>query len=258
VNPHLHDVMDTFEPSFDPDCCRHRSVRRRKRHIQTDREKQLIRLRKELRILWRQRRAIEPVPLEKPYQDGWVRCYMLSEEMKRHPHAALFEGVLKHINTYEYCKHRQFLVKKGKKNRKANYLRVPQQLKSIGEAQFHDPKLNLSPAEKVLFVPVEKWHSGYRRMRIRYVFADPWKFRLIVRPYMVTERFPINSELESRIQAIEDYFEQNNIPLWVSSSKCDRITNYHSTGRNFNELKYMTLRAIAAMYETEKPEKWEI
>ena len=63
------------------------------------------------------------IPLDKPYQKGFVRFFVVRDDVKQSKDGDFFEGILKKINTYMYSDNRKFLKKKEKKVRKKDKCR---------------------------------------------------------------------------------------------------------------------------------------
>ncbi|AYN01004.1 hypothetical protein [Chryseobacterium sp. 3008163] len=93
-------------------CFRLRSLRSRKRIIKTDLEKQIRKKYRHSEELWDLRRNIPLVPLETPYQKGFVRFFVVRDDVKRSKYGNFFEGILKKINTKMYSPTRKFLKRK--------------------------------------------------------------------------------------------------------------------------------------------------
>lgn len=104
--------MDTYELP-----CRIRSARQKQRLVKTDRDKQLIRLSKRRSELWIQRRELPMVPLEKPYQRGWKRYFVLRADIAFSVRAEFYTTLLAKINTVEYHHDKTFKRKKRRKGR---------------------------------------------------------------------------------------------------------------------------------------------
>lgn len=67
-----------------------RSLRSRKRIIKKDVEKQIRKKYKRSNELWEIKRDIPWIPLEKPYQRGFVRFFAVTEEVMRTKDADFF------------------------------------------------------------------------------------------------------------------------------------------------------------------------
>ncbi|KAA0127160.1 hypothetical protein FY557_14325 [Chryseobacterium sp. SN22] len=103
------DINGKRQPLF----FRLRNLRSRKRIIKKDVEKQIRQKYKHWRRLWEIRRNIPLVPLEKPYQKGFVRFFVLRDDIKRSSDSRFFEELLKKLNTEMYSPTRKFLKKNG-------------------------------------------------------------------------------------------------------------------------------------------------
>ncbi|NIF07315.1 hypothetical protein F3J23_17990 [Chryseobacterium sp. Tr-659] len=123
-----------------------RSVRSRKRTIRKDVEKQIRKKYKRSRELWVIRRNLPLIPLDKPYQKGFVRFFVVRDDVKRSKDGDFFEEILRKINTHMYSENRKFLKKKRKFGKKI-YVKKEQKLRYIPSFSWNDPKLDL-PREK--------------------------------------------------------------------------------------------------------------
>jgi hypothetical protein len=65
----------------------------------------------------------------------------------------------------------------------------------------------------------EKWNKGPIK---RYVFSEPWRFVLKVRPNMITKIRKIDAELESRMQEINSFLKRNDYQGRLSRLKGER------------------------------------
>jgi hypothetical protein len=258
--PATRHIMDTFHPSVDPDCYRHiMSERRKIRRIHKGKEREIFRLKKELRSLWKQQGDILPVPLKEPYQYGWVRLFILEDDQKYRPETAFYEEILREINTYQYSLDKRFVRRRIRKNRhRGKYAIRPQALMRIRESHFNSPKCRLTPEQKRLFVRKRKWHTPSRSWEVKYEFTEPWRYKLVIRPRIITEYFPVDNLLESRIKEIELYFDERNLPLWDYADGWDYKSDFHHTGKNYNEIRNKPLRDIEAMAIKDTVSLWEI
>ncbi|MBB6371086.1 hypothetical protein [Chryseobacterium shigense] len=187
-----------------------RSVRSRKRTSKKDVEKQIRKKYKRSKELWNIRRNIPWIPLEEPYQRGFVRFFVLNDEVKRSEDADFFEGVLKKINTYMYSESRLFLKKKRKFGRRI-FVEKEQKLNRISFYKWTDPRFGLSPKERQYFLKTEEYSPFRKRNEIYYEFIEPWRFTLRIRPHMITHYKPLDAELEKEYAEIESYIKQHKI-----------------------------------------------
>jgi hypothetical protein len=187
-------------------CYRLRTARQKKRMQYEDFDKQLIQLDKEENKLYKQQRNLGWEPLNPPVQKGWIRHFILREDVARGKHAIFFENILKKINTYEYSWKKDFKKKKRKRGRKI-YVVKPQYLLRAYDYQF--TKMEFNDNEKQFFREV--WELDWRKQPVkRYEFTEPWRFVLKVRANMIDKVRIKDIALESRLNEIDNYFERND------------------------------------------------
>lgn len=187
-----------------------RSVRSRKRTGKKDIEKQIRKKYKRSNELWNLRRNIPWIPLEKPYQRGFVRFFVLSDDVKRSKDADFYEGILKKINTYMYSESRLFLKKRRKFGRRI-YVEKAQKLNSISFYSWIDPKFGLVPRERQYFLRKEEYNPFRKRAETYYEFIEPWRFTLRIRPHIITHYKPVDLDLEREYASLKAYVEQHKI-----------------------------------------------
>lgn len=187
-----------------------RSLRSRKRTARKDVEKQIRKKYQRSEELWNIRRNIPWVPLENPYQKGFVRFFVLRDDVKRSKDGDFFEGILTKINTYMYSESRQFLKKRRKFGRRI-YVEKEQKLKRVSSFCWNDPKFGLTTGEKQYFLKKEEYNPFRKRNDIYYEFIESWRFTLRVRPHMITHYKPLDSELEKEYDELESYLSQYKV-----------------------------------------------
>jgi hypothetical protein len=187
-----------------------RSARSRKRAGRKDVEKQIRKKYNRSEKLWDIRRKIPWIPLENSYQRGFVRFFVLRDDVKRSKDADFFEGILNKINTYMYSESRQFLKKKKKSGRRI-YVEREQKLKRISSLGWNDPKLGFTQRERQYFLKKEEYNPFRKRNDIYYEFIEPWRFILRVRPNMITHYKPLDSELEKECDELGSYLRQYKV-----------------------------------------------
>lgn len=187
-----------------------RSVRSRKRTIRKDVEKQIRKKHERSRELWKIRRDLPLIPLEKPYQKGFVRFFVVRDDVKRSKDGDFFEEILRKINTYMYSENRKFLKKKRKFGRKI-YVQREQKLKYITSFSWNDPKLGLTDRERQYFEKKDEYCPIRRIFGTYYKFIEPWRFRLRVKPNMITHYKPLDLELEKEYAQLESYLGQHKV-----------------------------------------------
>lgn len=189
-----------------------RSLRSRKRIIKKDVEKQIIKKYKRSRELIDIRWNIQLVPLEKPYQKGYVRFFVVREDVKRSKDGDFFEGILKKINNCMYSETRKFLKKKKRKKfGKRIFVEREQRISNIYPWEWENPKLGLTEREKQYFLKKENYCPIKKSIKVYYEFIEPWRFVLRVRPHMITHYKPLDSELEKEYDQLKSYLNQYKV-----------------------------------------------
>lgn len=208
--------------------CRIKSARRKRRLVKTDRDQQLIQLSKRRNQLWEQKHNLPMVPLEHPYQRGWKRLFVLRDDQKQIALAEFYEELLKKINTVQYHHDRSFKTKKRRK-RKYGYKMRKQELKQIDQYYWDRNTYKLSEKEQACFTKVSSIDRN-RRLDIKYVFTEPWRFVLKVMPHMVTQVQLHDEELQQEIAAVAHRIKSN-----FFEPRIQRLTNGRPYNRRYDE-----------------------
>jgi len=187
-----------------------RSLRNRKRIIKKDVEKQIRKKYKRSKELWKIKRDIPWIPLEQSYQRGFVRFFVITEEVKLTKDAEFFQGILKKINTFMYSEIRHFLKKKRKFGRRI-YVEREQKLKSLSSYEWNNPKNQLTERERRYFFKRSEYCPFRKTNYDHYDFIEPWRFTLRIKPNMITHYKPVNAELEKEYAEVESYLKQHKI-----------------------------------------------
>lgn len=183
------------------------SSRRKTRMQYEDLEKTLIKLDKERTKLYRQKRNLGWIELNPPVMRGWKRYFVLRDDVARSKHADFFQGILNKINTIQHSDTRKFTAKKRKWGRKIQVERDQQLLKPD---EYHFRKSGFSEREKQFFSEVISLYKN-RYYYKKYVFVEPWRFVLSVRPNMITKARVRDEAIERRLVEISQYLEQRNL-----------------------------------------------
>lgn len=154
------------------------------------------------------------IPLEEPYQRGFVRFFVVREDVKRSKDGEFFEGILEKINSYMYSESRQFLKKKRKSGRRI-YVEKEQKLKTVSLYSWTNPKFGLTPRERQYFLKQEEYVLFRKYNETYYEFIEPWRFVLRVRPNMITHYKPVDAELEKEYAELESYLSEHKIAAIV-------------------------------------------
>jgi hypothetical protein len=210
--------MDTkFIKQYGEDilCYRLHTARQKKRLQYRDFEKELIRLDREQRALYREKRNLGWEPLIPPVQKGWKRFFVLRDDVARSQRAEFFQGILDKINTYDWSYRKNFLVRRRCKGKKIYVVKSQKLL----EPRINDfIKMGFSEEERKFFDPELDWNWGPYPV-IRFVFNEPWKFVLKIRLNMITKIKRIDTGLESRVKEIGNYMERNDYKGMLSRLK---------------------------------------
>ncbi|ASE63097.1 hypothetical protein CRN76_17115 [Chryseobacterium indologenes] len=185
-----------------------RSLRSRKRTKRKDVEKQIRKKFKRSEELWKIKRNTPPIPLDSPYQRGFVRFFVVRDDVMRSKDGEFFEEILRKINTWMYSESRQFLKKKRKFGRRI-YVEKEQKLKTISSWSWNDPKLGLTARERQYFLKYEEYCPYRKCNEVYYEFTEPWRFTLRIRPNMITHYKPVDFEMEKEIAELEACLQQH-------------------------------------------------
>jgi len=160
--------------------------------------------------LWEVKRNIPLVPLEKPYQKGFVRFFVVRDDVKSSKDGDFFEGILKKVNTKMYSETRKFLKKKRKFGHRI-YVEKEQKIASIYPWEWENPKFELTERERQYFVKREDYCPIRKSIKTYYQFIEPWRFVLRVRPNIITHYKPLKSDLEKEIDELDSFLNQDKI-----------------------------------------------
>jgi hypothetical protein len=220
-----------------------RTARQKKRMQYEDFDKQLLKIGKEEDRLFTQKRNLGWEPLVPPIQRGWKRFFVLRDDVARSKHALFFENILAKINTYDWSHRKDFKKKKRRFGRKKYEVR-PQKLLRPYEWEFQ--KIGFTEVEKQFFHEV--WEMNCRRQLVkRYVFNEPWRFVLRIRPYMIDKVRKRDAVLDKRLDEISGYLERNDYRKRLSKLLygCDPYRWWKGEDeREKNVLKNKPLRQI--------------
>jgi len=188
-------------------CYRMRTARQKKRMQYEDFDKQLIQLDKRETTLRRQIRTLGFKELHPPVQKGWIRHYVLRDDVARSEQAEFFENILKKINTYEYHWRKDFKVKR-KRNGKKIYIVTEQHLLKLRDYRFW--QLDFTDAEREFFT--EEWYFDFRTgFYKQIVFTEPWRFELKIRANMIYKEPLRDGQVDSEKKWIANYLERNDL-----------------------------------------------
>ena len=187
-----------------------RNLRSRKHIAREDHEKFLRTCIKRQKALFKQRRELPLVPLEKPYQKGYVRFFVLREDVRQGKQADFFETLLEKINTYQYADTRKFQKKKKRRGKRV-YIARKQELYTFSQWEWERAleRGKFTQKERAYFAKIECFNRQKDRFEIHYEFTEAWRFELRVKPNMITHYRPVDVAIERELaeldKIIDDY-----------------------------------------------------
>ena len=207
-----------------------RTVRQKKRMQYEDFDKKLIKLHKENRVLRRKQRNLGWEPLTPPVQKGWKRFFVLREDVAKSKHAEFFENILRKINTVQWSYKKDFKIRKRRYGRNKYGVRQQSLLKPYA---YEFERMGFTEVERQFFY--EHWEYNWKRELIkRYVFCEPWRFVLRVRPNMIDKVRKRDEVIERRMDEIDNYLEWNN-----HICRLEKLVYGECTyGKGFDDLRY--------------------
>ncbi|MGH1520217.1 hypothetical protein [Chryseobacterium sp. JK1] len=227
-----------------------RSVRSRKRTIKKDVIKQIRKKYRRNEELKQIKRNIPWIPLENPYQRGFVRFFVVWEDVMRSKDGEFFNEILTKINTYMYSESRQFLKKKKRKLGRRMYVEKEQKLKRISFTSWTDPKFVLTARERQYFLREEEYCPIRKREETYYKFIEPWRFILRIRSNMITHYKPVDFELEKENAELEAYLGQHKVKGIIHKTIYGKSYTW-KTKREDNDLIKSMKYATCTMSATE-------
>jgi hypothetical protein len=167
------------------------------------RDKQLLRLEREAWRLRRARHDAPVVPLERPYQRGWIKTYVLADGIDRRRDAPIFRTILAAVNRRVYSRERTFL-----RRRTGEPIVLQPRVLHVREMEQY----GWPPTHRALFElgtwmisDAPSWirwgrgrSLGYRLIQIEWLRED-------VQPHLVTHRQVLLPDVESRLAEIESF-----------------------------------------------------
>src|SRR5882724_5665965 len=188
-------------------CYRIRTVRQKNRLRYKDFDRQLLELHREQKELCLQKENLGWEPLTPPIQRGWKRFFVLREDVAKNRDAPFFENILAKINTTDWSHRRDFVVRRRRFGKK---IYVVKGQKLLQPREYYFFKLNFSEMEKRLF-DVEYVSEGPRQDPVKkYVFKEPWRFVLRIRPNLISKVRVRDEYLEARLKRIDNYLKRND------------------------------------------------
>ena len=235
------------------DGSRLRSLRSRKRIAREDHEKFLRECCDRHAVLEKQRRNLPLVPLEKPYQKGYVRFFVLREDVRQGKQADFFATLLEKINTYQYADTRKFQKKKKRRGKRV-YIARKQELYAFNQWEWQRAleRGKFTEKERAYFARIECFNRQKDRFETYYEFTEAWRFELRVKPNMITHYRPVDIAIERELaeldKIIDDYNNWNIITKKIYGHSYSYSWMYYEKRYNPKEkYKRTPLKEIATL-----------
>ena len=169
------------------------------------RDKHLLRLERELARLGEAQENAPVIPLEHPYQRGWVKTYALRPDALHHPDAAIFQALLAVVNECVHSRNREFRRRNGDQLELHPRIVPPQEwIRRAWPVRYHQWFAYGSWRVE------ETWGwawRGYPRHVVGFKLTRGWWLEEEVRPHMITHRRVELPAVRSRIAEIEAHLE---------------------------------------------------
>lgn len=239
------------------------SERWKVRRVHTAYDKELCRLYMEYRRVLDVIRNLGYEELNPPIQRGYKRLFVLTEDTKRNGKAGLYEGILDKLNSVWYSPVKTFQrVKKRKIAKWIFWKRREQRLRQPEDSEFKKTG-QFTEEEKQLFTPVEYYSYGLRRWCVRYVFNEPWRFVLRVKPNIISQVRRKDLELEQYRDELSDRIDRNRGRM-VKTLWGGNTNSWHTMEKKYitrekykyNPIENKPLYEIMEEYKEEK-EVWK-
>jgi hypothetical protein len=175
------------------------------------REKHLRRLEREERRLWQAYRATPLVPLEQPYQRGWVKTYVLEPRVLQRPDAHIFREMLRAVNHRATSSNREFLSRRGFPIiLRPRGIGVHQWTKLAWPASYQRFfRLGHWRIEDEVFRRPERFYRPTQRLWQRgYKLAVDWWLKEDIQPLMITHRRAELPDVTSRLAEIDAFMSR--------------------------------------------------
>lgn len=184
------------------------------------REKRLRAFERECNRLHQAKGAAPVVPLEHPYQRGWVKTYVLESRIEGRPDAQIFRNMLRAINRVVWARERTFVSRRGqpltlrprvihvREWEKLAWPASHQKFFAFGTWRVED--------EGFWLPPLRAWTCGYK-------LAVDWWLREAVQPHLITHQRVDLPDVKSRLAEIDAHMTRTR--GW------DHLSRLHGHGR---------------------------
>ena len=219
----LEEIKNINEAIFDCETSlRIRTKRSRQRTAIEAYDKKLIRLYKEDKELRKCKYDLPMIDLIPPIQKGYKRYFVVREDVKNSKIGHFYENLLQKINTVQYNDTKVF-KKKVKRFGKKIRIEREQKLKELDPIEFSKLKLNEKQIECFELQTVQKVRRNLIYEHQVYVFKEPWRYVLRVRPNIIDKVKAFDSELEQRLVELQASLYENH----KNKGRLSKIRGWH-------------------------------
>ena len=185
--------------------------------------KHFLKLNREYNVLIRKKWSIEPVKLDKPIHNGFIRFLRIRPEYYKHVDYKIICNAFQLIgSTNAYSKTKDFLYRDkrkkivhGEKHAHLNYFIDPRFRYYITEARRNTDIQRIEECKNYIkFVPTifqcncKYINSRYKDFIPHYEFAKPWILEEKTDINWLTHYTPVDGDIESRMKKISQYMDQ--------------------------------------------------
>ncbi len=221
-----------------------------KREQRREHKQQLLKQARALYTEWcqldRKTRNAELVPLDEPYQRGWVRYFRWTDDAVQREDFEIIKGLLEFMQHKQWSRRQDFRYSKQKKRRvimgwKARLSFHPHQLLHVcRNAQW--PKYfqvtsywQIQGIDHLRALRARGWNGKVR-------FKYPNLLEGVVEPYYVTHQKVRHAEEESRMAEIDAWFEQRG--GWEFIARTMGWRSWHDEHERHKKLKRVTEKEV--------------
>lgn len=173
---------------------------------------------------------------------GWKRYFVLRDDLAKSKQAPFFESILNKINTTHYSYRKNFTIKKRNGGKKVH---VVKEQHLLCPYPFQFDQLKFSEAEKQFFEERCMLNTSAGKQGRIFVFTQPWRFVLRVRPNIITKKRARDEVIESRLQQICNYIKCN--ALWGRINHLTGGYRYSWQEERAKEKNFLKNKPLAAI-----------
>lgn len=166
--------------------------------LKTKRAKEVISSQKRLYLLRKAKHNQPLIPLDKPVHHGWERYFVLRSDLTHSKNAKVLTIILGMINNFVHSRTKDFTYKHWKTKKS---FPVIQNLNRLTDKQGQE----LEPSLQKWFVRTKFFHEYSKQPFYNWVFTHPQFFVFRIRPYFLTHKQLVDSEVESEIAFLNDW-----------------------------------------------------